>query len=76
MKCVEEVLAANKGCRNKECRKWIDCAADNNCLLISIERHGPLTLHESAERLGISYVRVKQIQDVAIKKLLRRITKK
>ena len=76
MKCVEEVLASNKGCKNKECRKWIDCAIDNNCVLVSIEKNGPLTLHESAKRLGISYVRVKQIQDVAIKKLLRTINKK
>tara|TARA_R110000824_G_scaffold99052_4_gene236027 strand:+ start:626 stop:856 length:231 start_codon:yes stop_codon:yes gene_type:complete len=76
MKCVEDALASRKGCRNKECRKWIDCTTDNNCVLISIEKNGPLTLHEAAKRLGISYVRVKQIQDVAIKKLLKRINKK
>tara|TARA_B100001123_G_C15336392_1_gene1032996 strand:+ start:840 stop:1070 length:231 start_codon:yes stop_codon:yes gene_type:complete len=76
MKCKDEVMMSGELCKNKECRQWISCAADNNCLLISIEKNGPLTLQESAARLGISYVRVKQIQDAAIKKLLRVMNKK
>jgi DNA-directed RNA polymerase specialized sigma subunit len=37
--------------------------------LIAVEKHGSMTLREVSERLGISFVRVKQIQDKAVKKL-------
>ncbi|MEK9768798.1 MAG: sigma factor-like helix-turn-helix DNA-binding protein [Betaproteobacteria bacterium] len=37
--------------------------------MISVDKHGTLTLREVAERLGVSYVRIKQIQDKAIKKI-------
>jgi len=53
----------------KDCKHWIDYEKDLNCTLIAVESHGAMTLREVSERLGISFVRVKQIQDRAIKKL-------
>lgn len=56
-------------CPNKECRHWIDYGGDHNCCLISIERNGPMKLRQIAERIGVSYVRIKHIQDAALVKL-------
>tara|TARA_Y100000296_G_C5062226_1_gene200474 strand:- start:109 stop:537 length:429 start_codon:yes stop_codon:yes gene_type:complete len=53
----------------KECRHWIDYEDDLNCVLIAIENNGRMTLREAAERLNVSFVRVKQIQDKGLKKL-------
>jgi DNA-directed RNA polymerase specialized sigma subunit len=48
---------------------WLDYESDLNCTLIAVDKHGPLNLRQIGERLGISFVRVKQIQDVALNKL-------
>ena len=69
MKCVEDCELASAACQNKDCRFWIQYKGDLNCTLICVQRHGALTLKETADRLGVSYVRIKQIQDVAIKKI-------
>jgi len=53
----------------KDCKYWIKYEDDLNCTLIAVEKHGSMTLREVSERLGISFVRVKQIQDKAVKKL-------
>jgi len=42
---------------------------DLNCSLVAIQRHGPMTLYQVADRLKMSYVRIKQIQDTAIEKI-------
>ena len=70
MKCKEECIKKNKSCSEKECRNWIDYRSDLNCVLICAEKHGALTLHETSKRIGVSYVRIKQIQDKALKKIL------
>jgi len=67
--CAAECVKQNKKCKNKECRLWIKHKDDHNCSLIAIDRNGEMTLHQVGERLDISYVRVKQIQDIAIKKI-------
>ena len=56
-------------CPFKECRHWIDYEEDLNCTLIAVEKNGEMTLREIADRMGVSFVRVKQIQDKALKKL-------
>lgn len=58
-------------CPVESCRLWIDFKEDHNCCLISIEKHGEMKLRQVAERIGISYVRVKHIQDQAISKMSR-----
>tara|TARA_R110002074_G_scaffold82143_3_gene183745 strand:- start:255 stop:425 length:171 start_codon:yes stop_codon:yes gene_type:complete len=47
----------------------VDYPADRNCTFEVVDKHNFLTLREAAERLGISYVRVKQIEDKALKKI-------
>jgi len=68
MECIKE---QNKACNclEKSCRHWIDYSEDQNCSLIAVDKNGPLTLREVSERLGVSYVRIKQIQDKALEKL-------
>ena len=67
--CAKECVRNNKECENKECRLWMTHEKDLNCSLIAIKRNGAMTLYQVAERLKMSYVRVKQIQDAAIKKI-------
>ena len=68
-KCKTGVILRNKPCEECECRMWLDYESDLNCTLIAVDKHGPLNLRQIGERLGISFVRVKQIQDVALSKL-------
>jgi NifB/MoaA-like Fe-S oxidoreductase len=69
--CAKECVKVNKPCEQKDCRLWIDYKKELNCCLISIEesRTGRLTLHEVGERLGFSFVRIRQIEQKAIQKM-------
>tara|TARA_R100000008_G_C3572025_1_gene162779 strand:+ start:516 stop:740 length:225 start_codon:yes stop_codon:yes gene_type:complete len=67
--CLETCKKLGTSCPIKECRYWIDYEAENNCVFETVSANGPLTLREAAERLGMSYVRVKQIQDKALQKI-------
>ena len=69
MKCKEMCKLKNKCCKTKECRYWIDYKAEKNCTFESVRENGDMTLREVADRLGVSYVRVKQIQDKTLKKI-------
>ena len=69
MKCLEECKKHSVSCPNQECRHWIDYEGEYNCVLETVGKHGELTLRETSERLGISYVRVKQIEHKALKKI-------
>lgn len=70
--CSKVCLSLNEECPFKECKHWINYSEDCNCDLISIEKIGNLTLREVGERLGVSFVRIKQIEDVAIKKITKK----
>ena len=52
-------------------RSWIDSPEDNNCIYEAIRKNGAMTLEEVGKRLGISFVRVKQLEAQAMKKLSR-----
>jgi hypothetical protein len=65
----------NKECSEENCRCWIDYPEDNNCIYEAIRKHGNMTLDETSKRLGISLVRVSQIEKHALKKLSKRIKK-
>tara|TARA_R100000664_G_C2757956_1_gene146536 strand:- start:3659 stop:3829 length:171 start_codon:yes stop_codon:yes gene_type:complete len=54
---------------------WIDHEEEFNCTLVSIYENGTLTLRQVGERLGISFARVKQIEQKALLKM-RRISEK
>ena len=68
-KCCECCVKHRVSCPVKSCDYWIDHKDDLNCCLIAVKKNGSMTLREVGDRLKISFVRVKQIQDVALKKL-------
>ena len=72
--CSQACLDHEVECHFKSCEHWIKFGEDHNCDLISIQRHGQLTLRQVGERMGVSYVRIKQIEDVAIKKIRKTIS--
>ena len=67
--CLQTCKKLNVACPIKECRYWISYEQEHNCTFETVEQNGALTLREAAERLDISFVRVKQIQDSALKKI-------
>ena len=67
--CWESCIFRSVKCPEKECKHWIDYGEDLSCTLIAVEKNGEMTLREIADRMGVSFVRVKQIQDKALKKL-------
>ena len=69
MKCLEECKIKKQACLNKNCRLWIDYKEEYNCINETISRNGALTLRSVAKRLGVSFVRIKQIQDNALEKI-------
>ncbi len=74
-KCFDIHTENNVECDMKDCRHWIDYPDDLNCSIVCANSRGPMTLHETAKRLNISFVRVKQNQDRALQKLSK-LTKK
>ena len=68
-KCLQTCKNLNLSCPVKECRYWIACEPEHNCIFDSIEKNGNMTLRQVADRLNISFVRVKQIQDKTLKKI-------
>jgi len=73
MKCLKTCKKYNFPCPIKDCRSWIEHEEDLNCLNEAINKNGNMTLREVAERLGVSFVRIKQIEDKALKKLSKMI---
>jgi hypothetical protein len=69
MECKNMCRAFEVSCPNEECRFWIDYESELNCTLRTVEINDALTLRECAERLGISFVRVQQIERGALKKI-------
>jgi len=70
--CSKTCTKLDVDCPVEDCRYWIDFPADLNCTLIAVDRHGRMTLRETARRLGVSFVRIKQVQDKAVTKLSKR----
>ncbi|HUW47259.1 MAG TPA: sigma factor-like helix-turn-helix DNA-binding protein [Patescibacteria group bacterium] len=71
--CIESCKELSEPCPVEECRLHIDYPSDLNCALIAIDNHGAMTLRQVGERLKISFVRVKQIEEKTKDKLLKRI---
>ena len=67
--CCNTCVKSEVSCPVTDCRMWIDYKEDLNCTLVAVEKHGKMTLREVAKRLGVSFVRIKQIQDKAAKHL-------
>ena len=69
MNCDERCEKTNVPCEQSDCRHFIEYEDDLNCVLVCTRKHGPLTLEEASKRLGVSYVRVKQIEEKALSKI-------
>tara|TARA_Y100001937_G_scaffold115440_1_gene166224 strand:+ start:388 stop:657 length:270 start_codon:yes stop_codon:yes gene_type:complete len=71
MKCFKQCESANESCKDKGCRLWIDYEDDLNCTMLAVNNHpeGNMTLREVADRIGVSFVRIKQIEEKALNKL-------
>ncbi len=69
--CAKDCILKKSECDKKECRMWINYKEDLNCTFVAVEKNGKMSLREVADRIGVSFVRIKQIQDKAIKKLLK-----
>lgn len=72
LECSRLCMRAKICCQHKECRLWIEYEDEYNCTLVSIYENGPMTLRQIAERQGISFARVKQIETAALEKLKKR----
>ena len=72
--CCEKCLEYDVSCpvENSDCRHWIDYEDDSNCVLIAVDNNenDRMTLREVSSRIGVSFVRIKQIEAAAIKKLV------
>jgi hypothetical protein len=66
--CKETCKRLDVSCPNSKCKYYIDYEEELNCSLVSIERNGPMTLREVADRLNLSFVRVQQIEERILSK--------
>ena len=71
-KCLETCETLDVSCSVKDCRSWIDYEKDYNCIERAIKNNGAMTLRQIADRVGVSFVRVKQIEEKALIKLSKR----
>ena len=69
LSCSRKCLQTKTDCPNRDCRHWIEYEEDNNCCLISINKHGAMTLREIADRIGVTFARIKQIEVIALGKI-------
>ena len=69
MKCLDKCIELGVSCPITDCRAWIESESEYNCIHEAVDSQGEMTLREVAKRLNVSFVRVKQIEDKAIKKL-------
>jgi len=68
-RCLETCKKLKVGCPIEECRFWINHEEENNCMFESIKVNGAMTLREVGDRLQLSFVRIKQIEDATLKKI-------
>ena len=74
--CASKCFKNKNECKKDSCSLWLDYKEDQNCTLIAIKKNGQMTLEEVGKRLGISYVRVKQIEKASLMKLQKVFLKK
>ncbi len=68
-RCLQMCKQMDVACPISECRNWIDYEPEYNFVFEAVKNNNNMTLRECAKRLGISFVRVKQIEDGALKKI-------
>ena len=68
--CFEVHEKWRVGCDQTECRNWMNFEEDLNCAVVCARKHeNGLSLREVAERMGVSFPRISQIEHAAFKKL-------
>ena len=60
-------------CNGDRERCWIDYPEDDNCIHVAIAKNGAMTLDDVSKRIGVSLVRISQIEKQALKKSSKRI---
>jgi hypothetical protein len=68
-KCSLKCIELKTECPNTECRYWVEHQNSLNCTFIAIEKNGDMDLRTVGDIMGVSFVRIKQIQDKAITKI-------
>ena len=68
-KCTRKCIATKSPCLKEDCRHFINFPKEFNCVLATVYENGNLTLREVAERVGVSFARIKQIESKALAKL-------
>jgi hypothetical protein len=68
-KCSIKCLDLQTECPNEDCRYWVNHQDNLNCTFIAIEKNGDMDLRTVGDIMGVSFVRIKQIQDKAISKV-------
>jgi len=74
-KCFDICVDNDVSCPVDDCRYWINYEEDLNCAIVCANQNGPLSLREISDRMGVSFVRIKQIQDLIVDKFTKRLAK-
>ena len=74
-KCFQMCVDNDVSCPVNDCRYWINYEEDLNCTIVCANHNGPLSLREVADRMGVSFVRVKQVQDITVGKFVKRLAR-
>ena len=68
-KCSQKCKELDTECPNTDCRYWVEHQTSLNCCFIAIEQNGEMDLRTVGNIMGVSFVKIKQIQDKAIGKV-------
>ena len=74
--CSKACLRCDVTCPISDCRQWIDYEEDLNCTAIAVKKNGSMSLREVADRMHVSFVRIKQIEDKTLIKIKKRLAKR
>lgn len=68
-KCSLKCIELKTECPNTDCRYYVEHQNSLNCTFIAIEQNGEMDLRTIGDIMGVSFVRIKQIQDKAVQKV-------
>lgn len=68
-KCSLKCIELQTECPNEDCRYWVNHKDNLNCTFVAIDNNGEMDLRTVGDIMGVSFVRIKQIQDKAIQKV-------
>lgn len=68
MTCFELCESKENNCKNTGCRQWIQSENNKNCTILA-SRSGQMSLQDIGDILGVTRMRICQIEKKAINKL-------